>query len=119
MRELTEEEQRIIRSYRVRIAAKYGRWIKELRAAGYTVESPGFAPEMVSEGVTRPPLTETQSALWDALKILPPGARGAQIRREGERIARREIPKGSAGTALKYLVIKGYAARVGDQYTAI
>lgn len=119
MTELTEAERQIIRSHRARLARKYSTWVKELREAGYTVEPPVPVSDDISPEVARPPLTETQAVLLDALRALGDGARGAQIRRDGERIARRRIPKGSAGTALRYLVIKGYAIRTGEQYTAI
>lgn len=69
------------------------------------------------EPPARPELTETQELLRSALEGLGRAAMASEIRRAAEETLGRKIPFGSVGTALRYLVIKGYVSREEAHYS--
>lgn len=95
---------------------KHQQWVRELRENGYVVEVPEHLKQTGEE--SRPPLSINQTALLDALKANPnldAGMTAAELRAAVMERDGIVLQRGTAGTALVYLEVGGYAVRGRDK----
>lgn len=116
--EMTSGARQTQAARRSRTKMKHDRWIEELREHGYRV-TPGRAAPVAVRDEVRTTLVPNQSELLAALARhpnRPQGVNAADLIEEVRRETGREMPKGSAGTALRSLTDKGLMIRKGFKY---